>query len=220
MTTGLQYSCNTTFGYLAMQLGMDAMNEQARKFGMYQTDLTVPMPVVESVLTRTDLNRPEIARTGIGQQDVSVTPLQMAMIAAGIANNGKVMKPYLVDEIRSPDLSVIDKTSPELLSRALSPGVSRQLAEMMVNVVDNGTGRNAQIPGVEVGGKTGTAQRGVGNALRPYAWFISFASVGNDPKVAVAVVIEDASGVARDDIGGGALAAPVARAVMQAVLNS
>jgi peptidoglycan glycosyltransferase len=221
MTTGLQYSCNTTFGYIAMQLGMDALNEQARKFGMYQTDLTVPMPVSESVLTRRDLDRAQTARTGIGQEDVSVTPLQMAMIAAGIANNGKVMKPYLVDEIRSPDLSVIDKTSPELLSRALSPSVARQLSEMMVNVVENGTGSNARIPGVQVGGKTGTAQRGVGNALKPYAWFISFASVDNDPKVAVAVVIEDAGdAVARGDIGGGALAAPVGRAVMQAVLNS
>jgi peptidoglycan glycosyltransferase len=125
------------------------------------------------------------------------------------------MKPYLVDEVRSHDLEVIDKTSPEALSNAVSAATARKLTDMMVAVVDNGTGTNAQIPGIKVAGKTGTAQSAPDRP--PYAWFVSFAPADN-PSVAVAVLVENA-GVDRGDISGNGLAAPIARNVMQAVLN-
>ena len=127
------------------------------------------------------------------------------------------MRPYLVDEIKSADLEVIDKTTPKILTRrALSPANAAELTSMMVSVVDNGTGTNAQIPGVRVGGKTGTAQS---SAERPpYAWFVSFADAGNDPKVAVAVLVQNA-GVDRGEISGNGLAAPIAKRVMEAVLG-
>jgi peptidoglycan glycosyltransferase len=144
-----------------------------------------------------------------------VTPLQMAMVAAAVANNGVVMRPYLVDEIRAPDLTTVREGKPAELSRAVSPAVATQLQSMMVDVVESGTGANAQIPGVVVGGKTGTAQRGEGQ--KPDAWFISFASSG-DRQVAVAVVIENGAENAAD-ISGGRLAAPIAKDVMEAVLG-
>jgi penicillin-binding protein A len=153
--------------------------------------------------------------SAIGQSNVAATPLQMAMVGAGIANGGTVMKPYLVDEIRSTDLEVLDKTDPDSLSNAVSAATARKLTDMMVAVVDNGTAVNAQIPGVKVAGKTGTAQSAADRP--PYAWFVSFAPADN-PTVAVAVLVQDA-GVERDAISGNGLAAPIARAVMQAVLN-
>jgi peptidoglycan glycosyltransferase len=139
----------------------------------------------------------------------------MAMVAAGVANGGVVMRPYLVDTIRAPDLSTVRQTKPEVLSEAISPAVAQQLQLMMVDVVENGTGQNAQIDGVRVGGKTGTAQRGEGQ--KPDAWFVSFASSA-DRDVAVAVVIENGAANSAD-ISGGRLAAPIAKDVMEAVLG-
>jgi peptidoglycan glycosyltransferase len=139
----------------------------------------------------------------------------MAMVAAGIANNGVVMKPYLVDEVRAPDLSSLGVTKPSELSRAISPRTASELTQMMVSVVNEGTGVNAQIPGIDVAGKTGTAQS---TAERPpYAWFVSFAPADN-PQVAVAVLVAS-SDTNRDEIAGGRLCAPIAKAVMEAVLN-
>jgi peptidoglycan glycosyltransferase len=127
------------------------------------------------------------------------------------------MKPYLVEEVRGPDLvSVIEQTEPEEMSRAMSPETAEELTRMMVNVVENGTGRNAQIEGVEVAGKTGTAESSEDRP--PYAWFTSFAPA-DDAQVAVAVVVEEAN-VAATDIAGGRLAAPIARQVMEAVLGT
>jgi peptidoglycan glycosyltransferase len=126
------------------------------------------------------------------------------------------MRPYLVDEVRAPDLSVLDKTSPEpFRTNAVSSSVARQLTGMMVAVVQRGTGTTAQIPGVQVAGKTGTAQSAPDRP--PYAWFVSFAPADN-PKVAVAVLVQDA-GVARNAISGSGLAAPIAKRVMEAVIN-
>ena len=125
------------------------------------------------------------------------------------------MRPYLVDEVRAPDLSVLDKTSPEPFREAVSSTVARDLTQMMVETVDNGTAAPAAMPGIKVAGKTGTAQS---QADRPnYAWFVSFAPADN-PQVAVAVLVEDA-GVADDLISGGGLAAPIAKSVMEAVIN-
>ncbi len=164
------------------------------------------------------MDEPSLAQSAIGQRDVRVTPLQVAMVTAAIANNGELMQPYLVDEVRDSDLvSVMERTDPEVLSEAISPSTAQELQAMMIEVVESGTGTAAQMPGITVGGKTGTAQRG--EERSNIAWFTAFAP-GDDPAVAVAVVIEEAPGVGDDEIAGGRLAAPVAKAVIEAVLDS
>jgi peptidoglycan glycosyltransferase len=160
------------------------------------------------------LDDAQLALSAIGQYDVAATPLQMAMVTAAIANDGVLMDPYLVSMVQSPDLKPISTHKPDELSQAMLPANAKQLQQMMVTVVEEGTGRNGQIPGVTVGGKTGTAQSDP--KRKPFAWFTSFAPA-EDPKVAVAVIVEDAS-IPREDIAGGRIAAPIARAVMEAVL--
>ncbi|MFL6159594.1 MAG: penicillin-binding transpeptidase domain-containing protein, partial [Marmoricola sp.] len=214
------------FGSIGLQLGADALVKQAEAFGWGQapfTDLDDPLTrMAVSVMQGQDkgklipIDKPQTAFTAIGQSNVAATPMQMAMVASGIANNGRLMKPYLVDEIRSADLDVIKPVKPEVLNaEAVSPSVARELTQMMVSVVDNGTGVNAQIPGIKVAGKTGTAQSAPNRP--PYAWFVSFAPA-DDARVAVAVLIQDA-GVDRNAISGNGLAAPIAKRVIQAVLN-
>ena len=224
LTRALQVSCNVSFGSVGLKVGADAIRQQAEKFGFgqrYFDDL-------DDSLTRQAPSRfpdnpdaPQTALSAIGQFDVAATPLQMAMVAAGIANNGTVMKPYLVDQLRSNDLEVIEQGGPNgkgpeaLTENAISAATARNLTDMMVAVVDNGTATNAQIPGVQVAGKTGTAQSAADRP--PYAWFVSFAPA-DSPSVAVAVLVENA-GVDRGEISGNGLAAPIAKAVMEAVLN-
>jgi peptidoglycan glycosyltransferase len=137
------------------------------------------------------------------------------MVAAGVANDGEVMRPYSVQEVQAPDLSVVRSARPDVLSRAVSTEVADQLTAMMELVVDDGSGRRAQIDGVRVAGKTGTAQHAQGRP--PHAWFIGFAPA-DDPQVAVAVVVED-GGSLGSEATGGALAAPIASSVMRAVLG-
>ena len=214
LTQALMVSCNVAFGALGLELGADALREQAEKFGFGSRYLEGLGGQAVSQFGAPD--EPQTALSAIGQFDVRATPLQMALVTATIANNGQGMRPYLVDEVRAPDLSVLDKTSPEELpDRAMSSGDANTLTQMMVEVVDAGTGTTAQIPGVKVAGKTGTAQ--TGEETLPYAWFVSFAPADN-PEVAVAVLVEDA-GVARDAISGSGLAAPIAKSVMEAVIG-
>nr|WP_239062625.1 penicillin-binding transpeptidase domain-containing protein [Streptomyces sp. SID13031] len=214
LTVALRNSCNTAFGSIGLDLGPDALREQAEKFGFGER----PLPELGAVASQFpgDPNQPQTAQSAIGQFDVRATPLQMAMVAAGIANKGTVMKPYVVQNVRTGDLKTVSETKPESLHQAITPEVAAQLTAMMVDVVKNGTGAPGAISGVDVAGKTGTAQSSKERA--PYAWFTSFAPA-NDPQVAVAVIVEDAAGVARDDISGGRLAAPVAKKVMEAVLG-
>ncbi|MGZ4436689.1 MAG: peptidoglycan D,D-transpeptidase FtsI family protein [Nocardioidaceae bacterium] len=215
LTQALVNSCNTSFGDIGLRLGDAAIRAQAEKFGFDQTYIKDLNGQARSHFpARPDA--PQTALSAIGQFDVTATPLQMAMVAAGIANGGTVMRPYLVDEVRAPDLSVLDKTTPEAFrSNAVSSSVAHDLTQMMIQVVDSGTGTTAQIPGIKVAGKTGTAQRGTNQA--PYAWFVSFAPADN-PKVAVAVFIDDPS-VPRSEISGSGLAAPIAKAIMEAVIK-
>ena len=215
LTQALAQSCNTSFGAIGMQLGDDALREQAEAFGFGDTYLEdLPRQAV-SRFPDPDVDDPLTAYSAIGQYEVAATPLQMAMVVAGVGNGGTVMRPYLVDEVRAPDLSVLDKTNPEPFRDAVSSTVARDLTQMLVETVDNGTAGPAAIPGIKVAGKTGTAQS---QADRPnYAWFVSFAPADN-PEVAVAVLVEDA-GVADDLISGGGLAAPIAKSVMEAVIN-
>ena len=219
-TQALQVSCNVSFGSVGLKIGADAIRKTADKFGFGQRSFTD----LDDALTRQAISQfpqhpdpPQTAFSAIGQFDVAATPLQMAMVGAGIANNGVVMKPYLVDEIKSPKLETIDRTSPERMpdQPAMSSSAAHDLGQMMVAVVDGGTGKTAQIPGVRVAGKTGTAQSAPSRP--PYAWFVSFAPA-DTPAVAVAVLVQDA-GVARDQISGSGLAAPIAKAVMEAVIG-
>ncbi|WP_404351199.1 penicillin-binding protein 2 [Phycicoccus jejuensis] len=209
----LVVSCNPAFGEAGMEIGADALREQAAKFG-FGDALTVPMRVTPSSVPA-EMNEPQLAQASIGQYDVRVTPMQMAMVAAGIANKGVVMKPYLVQSVIGSDLSVIESADPTELSEAVTPEVAATLTDMMVGVVQEGSGTRAQIQGVSVAGKTGTAEHGTGR--RAHAWFISFAPA-DDPKIAVAVVVED-GGTANSETGGGAVAAPIAKAMMEARLS-
>jgi penicillin-binding protein A len=139
----------------------------------------------------------------------------MATIVAGIANDGTVMKPHLVSELRAPDLSTIEETQPEEFSQAVSPQTAQDLQSMMVSVTNEGTGSTGAIPGIEVGSKTGTAQSSAGR--NPYAWYVSFAPA-DDPQVAVAVFVQSSS-VSRSEISGSGLGGPIAKSVMEAVIN-
>jgi peptidoglycan glycosyltransferase len=214
LADALTISCNTAFGQLGITLGADKVRKQAEAFGFGDTTLELPQAVQDSVYP-TDLTKAQEAQSAIGQYDVRVTPLQMAMVAAGIANNGTVMRPYLVKEVQAPDLSRLDVASPSVYSSAVSAAVAQQLTAMMESVVTSGTGRIAQIGGVRVAGKTGTAQNAPDKA--PHAWFIGFAPADN-PKVAVAVLVEN-GGNAGSEATGGKVAAPIARDVMRAVLG-
>lgn len=213
----LKYSCNNVFAKLSDELGNEKMKEMAEKFG-FNKEQFVPVRSVASGFPESD---PDLnAMSGIGQGSVQAAPLQMAMVASAIANDGALMQPYMVDKLKAPNLDTIEKTRPEELSEPISGATAQKLQEGMEAVVaEDGTASNAQIPGVTVGGKTGTAQHGVDNSEKPYAWFISYVKDENgDSPVAVAVVIES-SDTTREEIGGSTLAAPVAKAVMQAVLE-
>ena len=214
LLNALEISCNTAFGALGMSLGQDVVRKQAEAFGFGDGSLDLPQPVATSEFPD-DLTKAQTAQSSIGQYDVRVTPLQMAMVAAGIGNNGDIMRPYLVNRTLAPDLSVLSKADPRVYKHAVSSSVAAAVTSMMVAVVEKGTGTRAQISGVTVAGKTGTAQHGEGAA--PHAWFIGFAPAVH-PVVAVAVVVED-GGSLGSDATGGKVAAPIAKAVMEAVLG-
>ena len=214
LADALRISCNTAYGGLGMALGQDRLRAQAEAFGFGASGLRVPQSVAPSIFPD-GLTRAQVAQSAIGQYDVRVTPLQMAMVAAGIANGGAVMRPYLVQQVLAPDLSPLSLSTPSLLRRAVSSDVAQQLAAMMERVVTNGTGTRARISGMRVAGKTGTAQHAVGEP--PHAWFVGFAPA-NDPQIAVAVLLEDGGNLGSEATGG-RIAAPLARAVMEAVLR-
>ncbi|MHA6762497.1 peptidoglycan D,D-transpeptidase FtsI family protein [Streptacidiphilus sp. PAMC 29251] len=216
----LQVSCNTVFGKLGDDVGQAGMVKAAQAFGFNQTGQTIPVGVVPSVFDTGMTSKALLALSSIGQYNTAATPLEMASVAAAIANGGVLMKPQLVAATTRADGKQLTGFSPEEFGRPISSAVADQVQQAMVGVVTSGTGGNAAIPGVTVGGKTGTAQNGVGNSGTPYAWFISWAKPAGSSTspVAVAVVIED-SNANRADVSGGGLAAPIARAVMQAVLN-
>ncbi|WNI16692.1 peptidoglycan D,D-transpeptidase FtsI family protein [Actinacidiphila sp. ITFR-21] len=216
LRNALKYSCNTVFGKLGADMGLKTMVDESELFG-FNEEQFVPVRADASNFD-TKMSPDQVAQSSIGQFDTAATPLQMAMVAAAIANNGTLMKPYEVDKLVAPNLSTISQTSPSKLSQPLSPENAQKLQSMMETVVESGTGTNARIRDVVVGGKTGTAQNGVNNKGTPYAWFVSYAKTDQGSPVAVAVVVEDAS-ANRDDVSGGGFAAPIAKRVMEAVLN-
>jgi penicillin-binding protein A len=209
-------SCNTTFAQLGVELGDEKLREQAEAFGFnqeYFEDLTPQ--AVSNFPERA--NPPQTGQSAIGQFEVQASPLQMAMVAAGIANQGTVMQPYLVDQVQSPTFEVLRQTEPKELNEAVSASTADQLTDLMVYTVEEGTASPAAINGITVAGKTGTAQSGQDD-VPPYAWFVSFAPA-QDPEVAVAVMIQKIDGVERGEIAGGQLGGPIAKAIMEAVIQ-
>jgi peptidoglycan glycosyltransferase len=213
LAEALRLSCNIPFAELGLALGDDAMRDMAEGFGFGQS-VEVPMRSAPSVFPA-DPDDPATARSAFGQDDVRATPLQIAMVSAGIANNGAVMQPTLVDSILAPDLREIDAFEPSVFSEPIGEDTAETLTRLMVDNVGSGVASNARIGGVSVAGKTGTAENGSGE---PYSlWFTGFAPA-EDPSVAVAVVVEDGGGLGQSGRGN-TLAAPIAKRVFEAVLN-
>jgi len=208
-------SCNTVYGQIGLDLGGTKLQTEAQKWGFNTTGPSVPMNASTSVFPQ-NISQAQAAQSAIGQFNVRMTPLQGAMMAATVANGGVMMAPYLIKQELDTKGNVMSTTGSKQLYNPITSAQAGELKDMMVSVVQNGTGTKAQINGVQVAGKTGTAQRGAGqNAL---AWFLAFAPA-NDPKVAVAVLVQDNNPNA-GDVYGGSLAAPIAKNVIQAVLGS
>jgi peptidoglycan glycosyltransferase len=218
LRTALVNSVNSVFCNIGKDLGSRAVVEQSKKFGFYDTPpLETPdnERVASGLYDGGELFDPRLdsdvdaGRFAFGQERLLVTPLQMAMVAAGIANDGVVMEPHVIDRIVSPKGSIVVRSKPDELGRAMKARTAGTIASMMRDAVERGTGTAARIPGLVVGGKTGTAETGVAGTNN--AWFICFAG-RERPQVAVAVVLEQQNGT------GGQLAAPIAREVVQALL--
>ncbi|MER6105476.1 penicillin-binding transpeptidase domain-containing protein [Streptomyces sp. NPDC001832] len=219
LAEAIRVSCNTVLAELGVRVGLKGMVDAVGKFGFNDTGLKIPSGVAKSNFD-TEMSDDELALSSIGQYDTTATPLQMAMVASAVANGGDLKYPYLVNRTTTRDGSTVHRNGSRTYHRAMDPRTAVQLRRMMVDVVERGTGSNAAINGVRVGGKTGTAQHGIENSGRPYAWFISWAQAPDSaqPAVAVAVVVEDAA-ANRADISGGGSAAPIARSVMEAALR-
>jgi peptidoglycan glycosyltransferase len=213
IATALRLSCNIPFAQLGLALGQDRIGDMARSFGFGQ-DIDIPLAVTPSTYPA-DMNDAQLALSSFGQWEDRVTPLQMAMVSAGIANGGKVMKPTLVNQVLAPDLTVKKDFAPQEFSTPISGNTSATVTSMMVQDVANGAASNARIGGVDVAGKTGTAENDGDN---PYTlWFTGFAPAEN-PQVAVAVVVENGGGLGQTGYGN-LVAAPIAKQVMEAVLS-
>ena len=213
----LRISCNTAFAQMGLDMGAESLSSGAGDFGFNKAP-PIDMPfAAESVFPDPSAfarDKPALAKSAIGQQDVQATPLQMALVAAGIANNGIIMTPHVMAEVRDSKAEVLESYEPKPWLTAVPPEVARAVRDMMVGVVASGSGANAQIPGVAVAGKTGTAQTGLGTS---HTWFIAFAPA-EAPRVAVAVMLENQPSA--NEFTGGALAAPIAQAVMVAALGA
>ena len=213
----LRVSCNTAFAQMGVDLGAPALVEQAEGFGFNEVpplDLpgAVPSPIGD--VASFDQNTPVLAMTAIGQNAVRATPLQMALVAAGIANGGQVVTPHVMSEIRDQEGRVVRRWEPTPWTRATSPQAAATVRDAMVGVVEGGTATRLAVPGVATAGKTGTAQ--LGNGLS-HAWIIGFAPA-DAPRVAVAVIVEAQPGASEQT--GGRVAAPIAQAVLSAALQA
>lgn len=212
LSTALSLSCNIPFAELGLALGDRQIRDQANDFG-FNESISVPLESTPSVYPRA-LDDPQTMLSAFGQSSVRASPLQMAMVSAAIANSGTLMRPNLVESIVAADLSVLESFEPSVYKQSISASTAAALTQMMVASVSNGAGSNARIDGVDVAGKTGTAENGEGE---PYTlWFTGFAPA-NDPRVAVAVVIENGGGFGQSG-SGNQVAAPIAKRVLEAVL--
>jgi peptidoglycan glycosyltransferase len=219
LADAVENSINSVFCNIGKELGAGVILDYAKRFGFYSRppiELPSEEVLISGLYRNGRLYDPENdsqvdpGRLAFGQERLVVTPLQMALVAAGVANAGVVMEPKLVERIVSPDGDVIQRFEPEEWSTAVSPATAADLTAMMVQAVESGTGVAAQIPGISVAGKTGTAETGVSG--RNNTWFIAFAPATR-PEIAVAVALSDQAGT------GGATAAPIARAIIEAALG-
>ncbi len=211
----LRLSCNIPFAELGLELGEETLAEYAEGFGFGES-YDIPMGTTASSFP-TGLDDAQLMLSSFGQFDVRVTPLQIAMMTGAVANGGNLMQPTLVESILAPDLSTIEASQPTLLGQPISGSTAATLTELLVDGVSapDAAASNARIEGVEVAGKTGTAENG---ADEPFTlWFTGFAPA-DDPQVAIAVVVEDGGGQGQSG-SGNTLAAPIAKQVLEAVLN-
>ena len=209
-------SCNVTFAEIGLKLGTAALYDQAKKFGL-DSDVSFDIPFSEGNFpTPSEVpdNTPGLAFSAIGQQDVTANPLQMCLVASAIGNGGVEMEPHLVKEILDPQGATVKTIGPSVFGRPVSPTTAATETRLMEEVVQRGTGTAAQIPGVAVAGKTGTAETPGGS---PHAWFAAFAPARH-PRIAVAVVVLN-GGSLGSEATGGQVAAPVARAVIEAAIG-
>ncbi len=213
-------SCNTTFGALGMQVGGDALAATAEAFGFNQ-EIPYDLPVLASTMPEAvDFadDPAATAQNALGQRDVRATPIQMALVAVAVANDGNIMIPFVVGDVFTHDGKIESTTEPTLWRRAISPATAAVLSDLMEQAVLSGTGHNAAVPGVRVAGKTGTAEV-TGSA--PHVWFVGFAPVDPEPgerQIALAIVLED-GGPAGETASGGSVAAPIAARMFETYLK-
>ena len=221
LTTAMTFSVNTVFGQIGEALGKPTMAEYMKRFGFYAKP-PLDYPDDEKVASGERLNgrllpvtspRVDVGRMAIGQDKLAVTPMQMAMVVAAVANGGRLMEPHLTDRVVDPDGRVVDRIEPHLFGTPISPQTAEDLNGMMRTVVESGTGQAVQLPGIEVAGKTGTAEVGEVGANLTQPSFVAFAPA-DDPRIAIAVTVERSEGGF-----GGTVAAPIARAVLESLLS-
>jgi penicillin-binding protein A len=218
LTNALTHSINTVWAQVGEKLGRGTMFDYMERFGFnreppldYPTEQMTPSGVFDKGNLVQSANAVDIGRVAIGQERLQVTPLQMAMVAAAVGNDGRLMRPHLTDRIVRKDGRIKRRIVSDLFSRVMSKEASDQLGTMMANVVKEGSGTAAALSGIEVAGKTGTAEVGP-NREFTQPWFIAFAPVDH-PKAAIAVTVEKTQGQ------GGTVAAPIAKQVLQVLLG-
>jgi peptidoglycan glycosyltransferase len=220
LAQGLQHSINSVYCNIGKHIGAGKILEYGERFGLYASpDVELPADAQSpsGLYRKRKLYKPkhpeyqvDPGRLAFGQERLLVTPMQMAMVAATVANGGVLMQPHLIDEVRAPNGSILRRVRPHKVRRAISPETAQELTQMMESVVTGGTATNVQIPGVRLAGKTGTAETGVNGKYT--TWFIAFAP-SDAPKVAVAVALENQTGF------GATTAGPIAKAVIEAMLR-
>ncbi|HVF33243.1 MAG TPA: penicillin-binding protein 2 [Acidimicrobiales bacterium] len=212
----LKVSCNTGFGQMGLDLGAETMHAEAGDFGFNDRppiDLPAAARSVFPSPEEFDQDLPGLAKSAIGQESVRSTPLEMALVAAGIAHGGSIMRPHVMAEVKDSDGATVRTYEPSEWKRATTPEVAAQLRDLMINVVEAGTATRAKVAGAVVGGKTGTAQTTGDNA---HAWFLGFGEAG-DRKLAVSVIVESQPEVS--EATGGRVAAPIGGAMLRAGLG-
>jgi penicillin-binding protein A len=228
LAEAFEESCNVTFAEVGLDLGPEAMSEQARAFGLCGTlpperttceepTITFELPFQNGRFPEPayfEQNDPLLAFSAVGLDNDLVNPLQMALIASAVANGGELMTPRVVAQVRDSQGRVIREFGEEVWGRPISERNARALTDMMISVVNEGTGSAAQIPGIQVAGKTGTATNGEGRP--PNAWFTAFAPAQN-PQIAVSVIVLD-GGFLGNEATGGQVAAPIVQKIIDAYL--
>lgn len=209
LNKAFRVSCNTYFAEMAVQLGQSNILQTAEKF-YFNKDFDFDLDIKKSSFPTDKMDKTELAASGIGQGKILATPLEMLMVASGIANDGNIVKPHLVSKVLTHDGILVKSNDIEIISNVGSYDKVEQIKNMMVEVVENGTGTQAKIDGISVAGKTGTAENASGNN---HAWFVGFAPA-KDPKIAVVVLLEEEGST------GGSKAAPIARELIKFALNN